>query len=277
MSKQMCIKNSFCLAVAPILVCHILPSSAFGSEQGMPKQRSIGQAVASLDVKQIVQDCLADSSVPPNKKKHVTSSPFYLCKKNLEFPNDPSKQKWYGGEALYSLLKVGSQLRLIINIDYRYVGKAQNKKEVFARISRAKLCVLQFYKRHGLTLDLNLKEVRRHNLESLSASPVDVDDHGISNNERLWSVLSSEGKPLDEALLCKTLAHEIAHLAGLQDSYAYNIPEADCPDAIIGEDNDIMKTLKKDIGDLHFNEMEIRQIIAPLCEQNARRPSPNSI
>ena len=213
-----------------------------------------------------VGECLANKSVPENRKAYVTYQSNYMCKKRTR-----QASKRFSDRVSYSLVKANNQIQIKMAVFFDYKGAPKNREKVLSRVHRAKICVEKFYKRFGLTLSLDFK------IASGGIDPVGWTELATSNavinlwdttkrsNSENYGILNDCGYPVSEDSVCSLMAHELGHTLGLPDTYA----DSDCPSrtGITAPSNIMNSGGFGSVASFHLNTEQVSRMIAPLCDR----------
>ena len=164
----------------------------------------------------------------------------------------------------YTLLKREGRIVIKTSIYANYRGSLFNREKALKDIRETVPCIKDFYARHGIKLDLTIRE---------GNNPLDwiQSDHFINFYDsfhrpraKKWAIYVTHGKNiLTKDTRCRLFVHELGHSLGLNDTY----PDTDCPDRKhIMPRNDIMSAGKN--SNIHYTKLypyAIEKLLKPLC------------
>lgn len=175
----------------------------------------------------------------------------------------------YGTRADYRLSKVDKFLQIDVKKKLIYRGDSKNYPLVKQRFDNAQACIKGIYANHGIHLNF-IYAYESSGAIFGSADEVNLYDEFSRNNALNWGVLASQGSRNSDWEICKSIAHEMGHMLGLNDTY----PDPRCPHR--PRSNSRFEIMGDSVGNpdlLRFNDQEIKRILDPLCADKAEPSS----
>ncbi|MDC1174496.1 hypothetical protein OAT67_03845 [Bacteriovoracaceae bacterium] len=200
-----------------------------------------------------INNCLNDKKNGDSGKKDYTSA--HLCKK-VGWWLDSKR----GEPVKYKVHKKNGLINIDTSIYFDYKGDEKNRERSFKRLRKAMKCMKSFYAKHGIRLNLTVKEDSGlHDWWSCDHS-INIWDEKMNPNSANWTTTTY----LSDARVCRHFLHELGHRLGLPDSY----PDPDCPDREpIKSRYDMMYSTGSgaDVNESNIDGETISKLIRPLC------------
>ena len=200
-----------------------------------------------------LQLCL--NNLPEGKIKKISDKVSYTCniKKNI---GGSSNRK-------YTLKKVNGQMVISTSIYFNYLGAAGQKADRFKKAQSAKKCMKDFFRRHGLVLDITFKgEKDSHNKHDCDHT-VNLHDNMDREDAKNWATLSRGGRTLTSDERCGTYIHELLHNFGLPDTYP---DPKHCPDRDTIHDRDSIMACF-DCKNAKIYDEHLKMLLWPICSR----------
>jgi hypothetical protein len=193
-----------------------------------------------------------------NTSIDVVRPTFDLCRKIEWLPVSAR-----GRIGKYQLKKSNGQITLSSSLYFSYEGNEKNKTEAFKRLSAAKSCMMNFYARHGIKLDITFKKESGVKDWWSCDHSINLHDNYKRANSNNWTTHKTIGKTLTPEDVCSVFLHELGHKFGLPDTY----PDPDCPDRkqVMPRD-DIMSGSWAGADNTKLYPLHIVNLLSPLCE-----------
>jgi hypothetical protein len=172
---------------------------------------------------------------------------------------------YYGGTSVPMQLKGnGDSVTLATALTLHYPeADSPTKEGLRKRLDETKPCLVEFFSKHGITLELTFYNENETGAPSESSTQINLRLYGerpITLNMRNWA-FGSDGAIDRPGYTCTLIVHEFSHLLGLSDEYA----DEKVPNRFIGEDDSLMKTLSTDPAQVKFYPRHIKTLFKPMC------------
>ena len=206
-----------------------------------------------------ISNCI--DRVPEGKEIHY--SRFFnriVCRKIPFFFDIPDINP-----AKYTILKREGRIVIKTSLYANYKGHFSNREKALEDIRETVPCMKDFYAKHGIELDLTIKE-GKNPLDMLQSDHfINFYDERDKSTAKNWAIyVGHRGKKiLTKNNRCSLFVHELGHSLGLHDTY----PKSRCPDRgrIMPKDDMMRSGGYSNIHDTKFYPYAIEALLKPLC------------
>ncbi len=205
-----------------------------------------------------ISNCLENKKEGDNKTVSYRSK--RLCKVIDWFPDET-----IGSGVNYKLIKKNGIININTSIYFDYKGEERHRKEAFRKLRETIPCMKDFYARHGIKLNLTIKEDSGFMDRMGCDHTVNLHSHSEIGNSYNWPTHEMTVNPNPELSAmnrCSLYLHELGHRLGLADTYS----DPDCPDRdSINPPDDVMNYHWSGADNIKIYPSAIKTILGPIC------------
>ncbi|MFG1492018.1 hypothetical protein [Halobacteriovorax sp. ZH4_bin.1] len=174
--------------------------------------------------------------------------------------------KYVGTKTKYKTYIKEGLVNIDVSLYLKFDGNEKDKEESMALVRNSMPCVKDFYARHGLKLNVDLKEETGIVDRFKCDHTIMISKEHKRPTAKEWATHKfANVANINDQKRCKLYIHELAHNLGLADAYKDRL----CPDRkIILDDKNIMGDGPSGYSpyQAELNGSQIRTILSPLCD-----------
>ncbi|MFG1499405.1 hypothetical protein ABMA70_04290 [Halobacteriovorax sp. XZX-3] len=205
-----------------------------------------------------IKSCLENR--PEDSVVEVDYKSQSLCDKNSDL------FKYVGTKTKYKTYIKEGLVNVDVSLYLKFDGNEKDKEESMALVRNSMPCVKDFYARHGLKLNVDLKEETGIMDRFKCDHTVTISKEHKRPTAKEWATHKfANVANINDQKRCKLYIHELAHNLGLADAYK----DRRCPDRkIILDDKNIMGDGPSGYSpyQAELNGSQLRTILSPLCD-----------
>ncbi len=194
----------------------------------------------------------------------------YLCKRANLLKGEFGRYQY--SPVKYNIYKNEGLINLDAKLCFDYKGEDRERRaQAFAKLKGALPCMMDFYARYGIKLNLDMVDITDSNQRPAlkeCGHPISLYDSYPRVNVLNWATDHAFDRDLNDSARCVLFTHEFSHWLGLGDSYQ---DFKNCPGRQgIMPQGHLMQALPNNtnIGQSWLAPEDIQKITAPLCEKN---------
>ncbi|MFG1482066.1 hypothetical protein ABMA79_03140 [Halobacteriovorax sp. HFRX-2_2] len=174
--------------------------------------------------------------------------------------------KYVGTKTKYKTYIKEGLVNIDVSLYLTFDGNEKDKEESMALVRKSMPCVKDFYARHGLKLNVDLKEETGIMDRFKCDHTITISKEHKRPTATEWATHKfANVANINDQKRCKLYIHELAHNLGLADAYK----DRKCPDRkIILDDKNIMGDGPSGYSpyQAELNGTQLRTILSPLCD-----------